>query len=74
MWCGFDWNIFQIITEIFTQFVQLCFVINVVDGAKFVVTIFPCFFKRDYIELFVLFEFLTRQALWRIVLIIDIMH
>ena len=54
MWCGFDWNIFQIITEIFTQFIQLCCVADVVDGAKFVVILFPFFkdwIERDYIEL-----------------------
>lgn len=46
MWCDFDWNIFQIITEMFTQFIQLCCVVNVFIAAKFVVARFPCFFKH----------------------------
>ena len=64
MWYGSDWNIFQIISSLFIQFIELCCITNVFIAAKFVVIILSCFYKYEtwlhQITLF-LFEFQTTE-------------
>ena len=61
-------NIFQIISEIFIQFIQLCYVTNVFIATKFVLVTFSFFYKHCCISLF-LFKFLTIERDYKFTLL-----